>query len=104
MEEFLSNYDLHDIFIAGFFIGVLFNIVQDLIFSLIDYLQNKSWLIKDYEKIIYEYICTSDVVDDQEKEIIAIARNNYNKHLVIVKRRNDIFNKLFKKKSKEKNE
>ena len=104
MNELLSTYNASDILLFGFFMGILFDMIENLIFSLIDYLQNKACLVKDYEKIIYENIGTWDGDDDKEKEIIAIARNNYNEHLKKVKRMDNIFSKfsrLFKKKKKK---
>ena len=101
MEEIFNNYSLSDILLIGFFIGIIFNMIQDIIISLIDYLQEKAWRVKDYEKIIYEYLNTYDVYTDEEKEIIATARNNYNKKLKKRKKIDNFFNKFKKGKNNE---
>lgn len=81
MEEILSKLSLSDILFYGIIIGMVFNMVQALIMSLMDYLREKSWLVSDYEKIIYYNINTLNAITTEEEEIIAIAKDNYEEKL-----------------------
>lgn len=81
-----------------FILGMIFNMIQDLIMSLINYLNDKAWLVRDYEEIIYNYLNCYDVVDFEEKEIICIAVNNYNKRKAKGYKLNKFLDKFRRKK------
>lgn len=100
MDEILSNYSLNEILMYGIFIGFLFSLLNDILLALYGYLSEKAWHVKDYEKIIYENLNTYDANTEEEKEIIAIARNNYKKYLERRKKIDNFFNK-FKRKSED---
>ena len=98
MEVLFNNYSVSDILIFGFVGGFLFNMVYSLGFSLMNYLDEKSFRVKDYEMIIFKYLGTCDVFTEEEKEIIATARNNYVKRMNKGKKISDLLNKFKKKK------
>lgn len=79
MENILNNYSISDILIAGFVFGTIFCMIQDLIISLIDYLNYKAWLVRDYEELIYNNLKVEDVLLLEEKDIVIEAVNNYSK-------------------------
>ena len=94
MEEILSNYSVSDILIFGFIIGMVFNMIQDIIMSLIDYLREKAWRVNDYEKVIYEHVGSWDGDDAEEKEIINNAHVEYEKRLQKRKNLDKFLNKF----------
>lgn len=108
MEELLSNYSLSDIFIFGFFIGMVFNIIQDIIMSLIDYLSEKAWRVIDYEEIFYKidqvymnYDAKNDLTENLSKEEILLVNegiNNYKKRLQKRKNLDRFLNKFRRRK------
>ena len=82
MEQLLNNYSLSDIIIFSFFAGIIFNIIQDLINSLIEYIQNKAWLVNDYERIIYSYNKNSAFeFSEEDMNIEDEAIKNYEKRM-----------------------
>lgn len=100
MEELLNTMTVSDIFIGGFILGIIFNMINDVILSLIDYLKEKAWRVNDYEKIISRYVGKYDGEDNEEKEIILNAHIEYEK--ILKKRKN--LDKLLSKFRKNKNE
>lgn len=51
--------------------------------SLIDYLNNKSWLVRDYEEIIFHYVNFDNIYNiiEYDYEIICKAKKSYIKRL-----------------------
>lgn len=67
-------------FIFGIFIlGILFNMLQDLIMSITNYLNEKAWKVRDYERIICMNLKPYDVDTIEDKEIVCNAIKNYEK-------------------------
>ena len=67
-------------FIFSIFVsGVLFNMLQDLIMSITNYLNEKAWKVRDYEKIIYMNLRPYDIDTIEDKEIVFNAIKNYEK-------------------------
>lgn len=86
-------------FIFSIFVsGILFNMLQDLIMSITNYLNEKAWKVRDYERIIYMNLTPYDVVLD--KEIVFNAIKNYEKREI--KRKNlDRFLNIFRRNKKD---
>jgi hypothetical protein len=84
-------------FIFSIFVsGILFNMLQDLIMSIINYLNEKAWKVRDYERIIYMNLTPYDVVLD--KEIVFNAIKNYEKREIKRKNLDRFLNKFRRKK------
>ena len=101
LENIVNKIGLNDFMFVCIFIGYIIAMLNDFIVSFMNYLNEKSWRINDYEKIIYDYIGTYDGIDIEEKEIIINAHNNYKKRLNKVNNIENLKNKisnLFKKK------
>ena len=97
MEELLKTMNVSDIFFGGFILGMIFNMINDVISSLIDYLREKAWRVSDYEEVIYNYLGSYDGKDAEEKEIIINAHLEHTKRMN--KRKNlDKFLSKFRKK------
>lgn len=80
----------------AFILGIIFNMIQDLIMSLTDYLREKSWLVRDYEEIIYENVGTwyYDNDEAQKKELVARAIKNHMKRIQKRSRLDKLLNKF----------
>lgn len=86
-------------FIFGIFIlGILFNMLQDLITSIINYLNEKAWKVRDYERIIGKNLKPYDVDTIEDKEIVCNAINNYEKREIKRKNLDRFLNKFRRKK------
>ena len=78
MESLINNMDLSDIVFGCLFLGMLFNMFQDVIFSLIDYIQCRIWRMNDYERIIYLLNKENSLsFNDKDFETMYEAINNY---------------------------
>ena len=78
MNELINNIDLSDIVFGGVFLGMLFNMFQNIIFSLIDYIQYRIWRMNDYERIIYLLNKENSLsFTDEDFETMYEAINNY---------------------------
>lgn len=95
-------------FIFSIFIsGILFNMLQDLIISITDYLREKAWKVQDYERIISNYIYSTDLMDKvfkdnniSDHELVTNAYVNYRKREI--KRKNlDRFLNRFRRNKKD---
>ena len=100
MEAYLQNI-INNIRIDWFwtiwFSGAICIIFYNFICDIINAIENKIWIMKDYEKIIAENLGTYDSDDYKEKKLIALAKENVEKR----KKRKDKFNKIFKKGNKK---
>lgn len=96
-------------FIFGIFIlGILFNILQDLIMSITNYLNEKAWKVLDYEEIFYKidqvymnYDAKNDLTENLSKEEILLVNegiNNYKKRLQKRKNLDRFLNKFRRRK------
>ena len=86
-------------FIFSIFVsGILFNMLQDLIMSIINYLNEKAWKVRDYERIIGKNLEPYDVYTIEDKEIVCNAINNYEKREIKRKNLDRFLNKFRRKK------
>lgn len=96
-------------FIFSIFVsGILFNMLQDLITSIINYLNEKAWRVIDYEEIFYKidqvymnYDAKNDLTENLSKEEILLVNegiNNYKKRLQKRKNLDRFLNKFRRKK------
>jgi len=98
MEEVLSVYQINDILIIGFIIGMVFNMIQDLITSLMNYLNEKAWRVRDYERILYRTY--EDIkYDEEDIECMGEAVINYKKRLQKRENLDKFLNKFRRKKN-----
>lgn len=82
-------------FIFGIFIlGILFNMLQDLIMSITNYLNEKAWKVRDYERIIFMNLKPYDVDTIEDKEIVFNAIKNYEKREIKRKNLDRFLNKF----------
>lgn len=96
MESVLSDYSLNNITLYCFTLGIMFNMMQDLIMSLINYLNNKAWRVNDYERILYKTY--EDIkYDDKDIECMGQAIVNYKKYLNQKEKREKFLNKFRRK-------
>lgn len=58
---------ISDYIMLGFLLGGLTSMLHEIICSLTNYLNNKTWKTKDYEKIIDKYIFTINYDKDIEE-------------------------------------
>lgn len=87
-------------FIFGIFIlGILFNMLQDLIMSITDYLREKAWRVRDYERIICMNLRPYDVDTIEDKGIVCNAIKNYEKREIKRKNLNRLLNKFRRNKN-----
>lgn len=93
--------EINDFICFGFCVGIMFSMLQDLIFSITDYLREKSWRVRDYERIIGKNLKPYDLYTIEDKEIVCNAINNYEKRET--KRKNlDRFLNKFRRNKKDK--
>lgn len=91
--------EINNNFIVGIFVlGVLFNMLQDLIMSIIDYLREKAWKVRDYERIIFMNLRPYDIDTIEDKEIVCNAINNYEKRETKRKNLDRFLNKFRRRK------
>ena len=90
--------EINDFICFGFCVGIMFSILQDLIFSIIDYLREKSWKVLDYERIIVKNLKPRDVDTIEDKEIVFNAINNHEKREIKRKNLDRFLNKFRRKK------
>lgn len=101
LENIVNDIGLVDFMFICFCIGYVTCMIHDILFSFIDYINNKVWYVRDYEKIIYTYVGPYDGIGIEEEEIIVNAHINYEKRLNKRKNIENLKNKianLFKKK------
>ncbi len=91
--------NISDIIVVSFFLGMVFNMIDDIIHSLIDYLNNKVWLVRDYEELIYNNLNVEDVLLLEEKDIVIEAINNYSERKVKRYKLNKFLDKFRKRKN-----
>lgn len=82
-----------DQFFTIFWICYLFFLIVEIIQSIINFINERAWLVNDYEKIIAKNLNTYDVIDNKEKKLIAQAKEKIEKREL----RRQKLNKLFKK-------
>lgn len=86
-------------FIFSIFVsGILFNMLQDLIMSITNYLNEKAWKVRDYERIICMNLRPYDVVLVEDIEIVFNAIKNYEKREIKRKNLDRFLNKFRRKK------
>ena len=93
MEELLTQYSIDSIIVIAIFIGMLFDMCIIFLNSLSDYLIEKAWRCKDYEKVITHYIDLEKVIMVEHQEIVTTARNSYFKYLKKKERLKNLFKK-----------
>ena len=71
--------EIKDFICFGFFCGFVFSMLQDLIMSITNYLNEKAWKVRDYERIICMNLRPYDVVLVEDIEIVFNAIKNYEK-------------------------
>lgn len=54
MEELLKEFSLDNIIFSAFFLGIAFNIINDLLMAITNYINERAWISRDYEKAFYE--------------------------------------------------
>lgn len=89
---------ISDFICFGFCVGIMFSMLQDLIFSITDYLREKSWKVLDYERIIGKNLKPRDVDTIEDKEIVFNAIKNYEKRETKRKNLDRFLNKFRRKK------
>ena len=86
-------------FIFSIFVsGILFNMLQDLIMSITNYLNEKAWKVRDYERIIFMNLRPYDIDTIEDQEIVCNAINNYEKREIKRKNLDRFLNKFRRKK------
>lgn len=92
--------EINDFICFGFFVGIMFSMLQDLIMSITNYLNEKAWKVRDYERIICMNLRPYDVVLVEDIEIVFNAIKNYEKRET--KRKNlDRFLNKFRRNKKD---
>lgn len=86
--------EINDFICFGFFVGFVFSMLQDLIFSITDYLREKAWKVQDYERIIGKNLKPYDVDTIEDKEIVCNAIKNYGKREIKRKNLDRFLNKF----------
>lgn len=86
--------DLFGIFI----LGILFDMLQNLIMSITNYLNEKAWRVRDYERIICMNLRPYDVVLTEDIGIVFNAIKNYEKREIKRKNLDRFLNKFRRKK------
>ena len=89
---------INDFICFGFCVGIMFSMLQDLIFSITDYLREKSWKVLDYERIIGKNLKPYDVDTIEYKKIVCNAIKNYEKREIKRKNLDRFLNKFRRKK------
>ena len=89
--EILENISSNQFFTI-FFLGWCFSFINDVVFTFIDYIQDKVWRCIKYEKIIYKYMDLYTSEDKEEIELIASIYSKFDKR----KRTRERFKKIFK--------
>ena len=90
--------EISDFMFFGFIGGIIFSMLQDLNTSIINYLNEKAWKVRDYERIIYMNLTPFDVVLVEDKEIVFNAIKNYEKREIKRKNLDRFLNKFRRKK------
>lgn len=83
-------------FFSIFFFGCGFCILHDILSSIINYINERAWLVNDYEKIIVKYLDLNDVDNNKEKKLISNAREKILKREI----RKGKLKMIFRKKDK----
>ena len=92
----MNNIEINNYIFLGMVIGAIFQLID----SLSNYLMEKSWKAKDYERIIYNYLNTYDTADYNEKKIIADVHAKFERNFKREKALKEFFLK-FKKGNKK---
>lgn len=90
-------------FLFIFFVGIIWIYIMNFVGSIGIAIENKIWLVKDYEEIIHKCLGTYDAEDYKHKKLIANAKENTERRIKCLKRRKAIKEKikrLFKKGNK----
>lgn len=80
-------------FMSIIFLGWVLSMLYDIILSIINYFNEKAWLVNDYEKIIATYLNTYVTVDNKEKKLIAQAKEKVEKRNERRKKIKSLFNR-----------
>lgn len=86
--------EINNFICFGFIVGFTFYMLQDLMFSIIDYLKEKAWNVQDYERIIGKNLKPYDVDTIEDKEIVCNAIKNYEKREIKRKNLDRFLNKF----------
>lgn len=90
--------EINDFICFGFCVGIMFSMLQDLIMSITNYLNEKAWKVRDYERIICMNLGPYDVVLVEDIEIVFNAIKNYEKREIKRKNLDRFLNKFRRKK------
>lgn len=82
-----------DQFMAIFFFSWMFFILHDVICCITNAINERTWIVKDYEQIIYDNVGIYDYDDNKYKKLIANARENVEKRKARRKKMKAIFKK-----------
>ena len=83
-------------FFSIFFFGCGFCMLHDILLSIINYINEKAWLVNDYEKMIVKYLNLNDVDNNKERKLISNAREKISKS----ERLKGKFKMIFRKKDR----
>lgn len=89
---------ISDFICFGFIGGIIFSMLQDLNTSIMNYLNEKAWKVRDYERIIFMNLRPYDIDTIEDKEIVCNAINNYEKRITKRKNLDRFLNKFGRKK------
>ena len=81
MKELIITLNENDFFLYGFLCGIAFSMISNIITSLINYFDEKALRVRDYERIIDKFIHLGYTADNEELEIINMAKISHNKRL-----------------------
>ncbi len=96
LENILKDISSDQI-VTIFIFSYIFIILNDILSSMITYIQDKAWLVNDYEKIIGTYLNICDVDDNKEKQLIANAKIRLEKRKAKMEKIKRIFRRINKK-------
>lgn len=75
----------------GMILGILFSFIYDIVLSIINFIDNETWLVPEYEKIIYYLIIEEkDELSTKELDTMNRAMFNYIKSLERELKRDEI--------------
>lgn len=89
LENIISN-QLFTFVILGYILCT----IESIIFSIIDYISERAWSVRDYEKIIADNLGTYDSDDNKEKMLIANAKRNTERRMKCLEKRKAIKEKI----------
>lgn len=82
-----------DYFIEIIFFSWIFFTIHDFICCIINAINERTWIVKDYEEIIHDYITVDEAISFKDKKLIANAKENTQKRYARRQKLKNLFSK-----------